>query len=57
MMMLVQIELDLIKRGDIDGLNKIFEFLYFFREVIDRNFIVLDDTHDLQFLNSITDWN
>lgn len=49
--------LDFIKCGDIDWLNIIFEFLYFFYQVVYRYFFVFDYAHYLQLVDTVANRN
>lgn len=47
---------DLVESGNIDWLDLIFEFLDFFLEVINWNFIIFNDTTDNEFVYTEGNW-
>ena len=42
---------------NVDGLDEVFEFLNLFAKFVDGDLLVLDDTHHLKLVDSVTDGN
>lgn len=48
-------QLDFVESSDINRLNEIFEGFNFLGQFFGGDFVVFDDTHDLQFIDAIAD--
>jgi len=54
---MIKTDLDFRHGCDVDGLDVVFELLNLFAELFDGDLVVLNDAHDLQFVNAVTNGN
>jgi len=54
---MIKTDLDFWHGCDVDGLDVVFELLDLLAELFDGDLVVLDDAHDLQFVDAVTDGN